>query len=385
MKVISKIKSFRHQAYLWYFHRLPLKNNKIILWTMGFKSYGCSPKYITEYLLQNFPGQYDIVWVFDASVRLPAEMPEGIRIVRYFSIDYLRELSTAKFIICNARTGPSHYFNKRSGQIYIQTWHSSLRLKMIEGDAAATLPQHYIDAAKEDSKKIDLLLAGCGFSEDIFRRAFWYDGEIMKSGTPRCDIFMHDTAEIRKKVFLRYQINEGSKLILYAPTFRKDKTAQTHGLDFEQLKHSLERATKEHWVIGCRFHPNVAATTIPDGTIAMSDYPDMQELLAAADCLITDYSSCMFDMAIAKKPCILFTPDLNEYQKNERGLYFDIMSLPFPLALNMSELNEIITAFDDCAYQDSLLRFISEIENYEDGNAAHRIAAYIEQKSGRKK
>ena len=50
-------------------------------------------------------------------------------------MEYLKELHTAKFVICNMRTGNAHYWKKRSGQIYIQTWHSSLRLKMIEGDA----------------------------------------------------------------------------------------------------------------------------------------------------------------------------------------------------------------------------------------------------------
>ena len=382
MKLVRTIKGIRHQLYLKWFHHLPLQNNKLILWTMNFKSYGCSPKYITEYLWREYPDKFDIVWVFDAGAQLPSDLPEGIRTVRYFSIEYLRELSTAKFIICNSRTGPGHYFSKRDGQVYIQTWHSSLRLKMIERDAADALPQSYIEAAKTDSGKIDLLLAGCGFSEDIFRRAFWYDGEIMKSGTPRCDVLLNDTSTIRKKVFQHFGISENSKLVLYAPTFRNNKAAQTHGLDFSLLKDSLEQSTYKHWEIGCRFHPNLAASQSPHGSISMSAYPDMQELLAAADCLITDYSSCMFDMALTGKPCILYAPDLSEYQANERGLYFEITELPFLVARNMDELRSIINGFDKEAYQAEINQFIGTIRNYEDGNASKRVAEYIIKKSG---
>ena len=102
-----------------------------MLWANSFHAYGDSPKYIAEYLLKNKPGQYDIIWVLETGVPVPEDIPEAIRIVRYFSMEYLREISTAKFIICNSRTGPYHYFNKRKEQVYIQTWHSSLRLKMI--------------------------------------------------------------------------------------------------------------------------------------------------------------------------------------------------------------------------------------------------------------
>ena len=67
---------------------------------------------------------------------------------------------------------------------------------MIEGDAPS-LPADYIKSAKEDSKKIDLLLSGCAFSTEVFRRAFWYDGEIMEGGTPRCDPLLRDNSAIK--------------------------------------------------------------------------------------------------------------------------------------------------------------------------------------------
>ena len=375
MNIIADIKKLRHEAYIWKFCHTPIQKNKIIMWADSFKHFGCSPKYIALYLLQHYPGIFDIVWVFEDGAAPPPDFPDEIRCVRYFSIDYLRELHTAKFVICNMRTGPAQYWKKRPGQIYIQTWHSSLRLKKIEGDAAERFDPEYIKICQEDSNRIDLLLSGCRFSSDIFKRAFWYDGEILESGTPRCDILVNGSAEARQKVFRTYGIDPSQKLLLYAPTFRSNKPSDFLGMDFRRLKVFLG----ENWVIGARLHPNVLADVIPDEAISMSKYSDMQELIAAADILITDFSSCMFDMAIAEKACVLYAPDLKEYMKRERGLYFDIRELPFPIAQSMDELCDIIKNFDEIQYQERRRKFMTMIGSFEDGHAAERVCQYIYQ------
>lgn len=373
MKLINKIKKLRHDVLIWYYRHLPIQKNKIILWANSFKQYGCSPKYITEYILKNYPEKFDLVWVFEHGAAIPEGLDKRVRIVYYFSIEYLKELHTARFVICNMRTGAAHYWNKRSEQIYIQTWHSSLRLKKIEGDAAEHFDPSYIEMCKEDSKKIDLLLSGCKFSTEIFKRAFWYDGEISESGTPRCDVLINGTDDTKKKVYECYNIPLDSKLILYAPTFRSNKPSDFLGMDFSRLKETLG----SEWVVGARLHPNVLASVIPDGAISMSKYPDMQELIAAADILITDYSSCMFDMAIANKPCVLYVPDLEEYLEKERGLYFDITKLPFPIAKSMDDLCDRLKNFDSKEYQKELEEFMKTIGSFEDGHATERVCEYI--------
>ena len=371
MELINQIKALRHKAYLAWCRKLPIQPNKVILWSDDFKTFGCSPKYIALYLAEQYPGKYDIVWVLEREKTAPADLPAGIRIVRYFSMEYLREIATAKVIVCNHRTGDYHFFNKRKGQFYIQTWHSSLRLKKIEGDVPQ-LPDGYIEAAKRDSEKIDLLLSGCRFSTDIFRRAFWYDGEILEKGTPRCDGFFGDNASVKEKVYAHFGIPEGKRLALYAPTFRDDKSASLYGFQPEKLQESLG----DDWRVGCRLHPNLNAE-IPEGTaIPMSKYPDMQELLQACDLLITDYSSSMFDMAVAGKKCALYVPDLETYMANERGLYFDLMELPFPKAKDMDELCDAVKNFG--GYDARCAEFLDKIGNFEQGNAAQETAKWIE-------
>lgn len=371
MSFIQNIKALRHKAYLAYCRKLPIQKNKIILWSDNFKTFGCSPKYIALYLAEHYPEKYDIVWVLERERPIPADLPAGIRVVRYFSMEYLREIATAKVVVCNHRTGDYHFFRKRKGQYYIQTWHSSLRLKKIEGDVSQ-LPESYIQTAKRDSGMIDLLLSGCRFSTDIFRRTFWYEGEILEKGTPRCDGFFGDAAAVKEKVYAHFGIPADKKLALYAPTFRDDKSASLYGFDPDKLQASLG----DSWCIGCRLHPNLNAE-IPEGTaIPMSKYPDMQELLRACDLLITDYSSSMFDMAVAGKKCALYVPDLETYLANERGIYFDLAQLPFPKAKNMDALCNAVTDFAD--YDAQCSAFLDRIGNYEQGTAAQEVAKWIE-------
>ena len=369
--MINKIKTLRHELWLAFWRRMPIQKNKVILWSDNFKTFGCSPKYIALYLAENFPEKYDIVWVLEREKPVPDVFPSGIRIVRYFSMEYLKEIATAKVIICNHRTSNYHFFRKRPGQYYIQTWHSSLRLKKIEGDVSQ-LSDSYVQMARQDSEKIDLLLSGCRFSTDIFRRAFWYDGEILEKGTPRCDRFFAGNAEIKEKVYRHFGIPSEKKLAIYAPTFRDDKSASLYGFDPDKLQASLG----DDWCIGCRLHPNLNAE-IPAGTaIPMSKYPDMQELLQACDLLITDYSSSMFDMAVAGKKCALYVPDLKQYLANERGMYFDLMELPFPKAADMDALCAAVTDFS--GYNDHCAEFLDKIGNFEQGTAAEEVAKRIE-------
>lgn len=365
MSLLKSLKSLRHEAYLAYCRMLPIQRNKVILWADDFKSFGCSPKYIALELAKR--GNCDVVWVLDRD--RTAEIPAGIRVVPYFSMEYLREIATAKVIVCNHRTSDYHFFRKRRGQFYIQTWHSSLRLKKIEGDAPS-LPEDYVNHAKVDSAKIDLLLSGCAFSSDIFRRAFWYDGPLLEAGTPRCDGFFENNSAVKQKVFSHYSLENGKKFALYAPTFRKDMTADLYGMDFSRLQQALG----PDWVIGCRLHPNLNADVPEEGCVSMSRYPDMQELLAACDLLITDYSSSMFDMAVAGKKCALYVPDLEDYTARERGLYFDIESLPFPMAKDMDELCALAAQGFDCNYSE----FLKEIGSFETGSAAKAAADRIE-------
>ena len=99
-------------------------------------------------------------------------------------------------------------------------------------------------------------------------------------------------------------------------------------------------------------------------------------IVTMQDLLITDYSSSMFDMAVAGKKCVLYVPDLESYMSRERGLYFDITQLPFPRGETMEALCACVSDFE--GYEDRCRAFLKEIRSFEDGNAAAAVAKRIE-------
>lgn len=321
---------------------------------------------------------WNIVWAFTNPA---AHQVKGVKKVRYLSWQYFHELCTSRVVITNYRM--TEDYKKRKGQYYVMTWHSSLRLKKIEKDVEHTLPTHYVRMAKTDSKKIDLLLSGCKFSDEIFKRAFWYDGIILQSGTPRCDLFYsNNIEETRVLIKNRLGIDNDINLLLYAPTFRKGDGLSCYNLDFKRIVKVLETKRNGEWRVMVRLHPHLVNCSkeylSSYDVINVTDYDDIQELLLVSDVLITDYSSLMFDFAETRRPCFLYVPDLEEYQKNDRSLYFKINELPFPVSVTQDELEKEIASIDRNKYLKSIDDFMSKIGSYEDGNASKRVTEYIE-------
>lgn len=381
MNIVKVIKELRLKLLIKMYSCIPVKKNKIIMWSNSFKSYGCNPKYITEYILENYPGEFDIVWVIDSCLSVPCDIPDSVRVVRYFSKEYLYELHTAHFVICNTRTNPAYYWSKRKGQIYIQTWHSSIRLKTIEKDAMKSLSERYAEEAKADSDKIDYIISGCAFSSRIFKESFWYDGCVLECGTPRIDFLLErsNSREILKKM----NLSEEYRYILYAPTFRGDDNYE-YNFDFEKLADVCEKYMGGKWKVLYRLHPNLIFTikehNISDVCIDVCSYSDMQELIAVSDLMVTDYSSCMFDMMYIKKPCILYMPDFEDYTEKERALYFNIKELPFLKAYTEAEIFDAIENFDEKKYEADTVSFLEKIGSFENGTACKTIADLIVEK-----
>lgn len=352
----------------------PIKKKKILLFSYYGNQYGCNPKYVSEYLANN--SDYDLVWAFTQPQKY---LLAGVRNVRYYSLRFFYELCTAHVIITNYRM--IELFQKRKGQVYIQTWHSSLRLKTIEKDAEDKLPVHYVTMAKRDSQYIDCLISGCAFSTQIFRSSFWYNGLILECGTPRNDIFFAPATHISDKIKDKYAIPAGHKLLLYAPTFRQGGQVDCYNLDYPHLKKVLSQRWGGDWTILVRFHPHLRpiAQQLIGGepVVDVTSYDDIQELLAASDLLISDYSSLVFDYILTGRPCFLYVPDLKFYMQKERELYFKPEDLPFEKALSNDDLFTLMSNFSEERYSVRLKMFQEKIGSYENGTASQQIEHYI--------
>ena len=85
----------------------------------------------------------------------------------------------------------------------------------------------------------------------------------------------------------------------------------------------------------------------------------------------------MFDFANTKRPCFLYFPDLDNYRTKERGFYYDIESLPFPLASNFRDLIACIRSFDNDEYQTGIHELLNRIGSMDDGKSAERFVNFL--------
>lgn len=359
------------------FSLLPVAKNKMLFESYYGGQYGCSPKYLSEHIVKTHPG-WKVVWAFTQPEKYAVA---GVRKVKYRSLRYFYERSTSRVFVTNYRTAEPYV--KRREQRYVQTWHSSLRLKRIERDAEALLPPHYVAMAKADSAKIDLLLSGCRFSDGLFRRAFWYDGEILASGTPRNDLLCsRSSGTAVQRIRERLGVGSSVKLLLYAPTFRERSDQSCCDLDFRALAQHLAATFGGEWRILVKLHPHLRASSAAllreSGAVDATDYDDVQELLLVADLLVTDYSSLMFDFVLTRRPCLLYVPDLESYLARERQLYFDLAELPFPASRSQAELHERIASLQLDTYCAAADEFMRRTGSYETGCAAQRVTEYLE-------
>jgi putative glycero-phosphotransferase len=365
----------------------PIKKNRILLLEniLNFDAqYNSNTKYISEYLLKNYPNVFEIIYPLGKERDSSIFKEKDITPVKLGSLKYYYYVMTSKFFITTS--GAIAYIPFRKKQIVINTWHGGGAYKKMGLDTTNNF--FYRLDCKLTAKKTSYFLSSNKYFSDIVNRSLLisYD-KFLNIGLPRNDIFFTDYSDIIKKVKNHYKISENKKIIMYAPTYRPFKgnpfflkhELGPYEIDVDLILKELEKKFKDEWVFGLRLHPSIAELfpkTLDEKIINMSDYDDIQELMCASDILINDYSSTMWDYVQTKKPCFIFAKDLDEYE-NSNGLYTKPSSWPFPLARNNQEFIENIRVFDYKKYLKDVEYYFTWMENYETGIACKQLCEKI--------
>ncbi len=368
------------------FVNMPIQKNKIVFANFRGSGYGCNPKYIAEEIIKRRL-KYDLVWLINNNVDVK-DMPKEIRLVKFSNKKALKELATAKIWVDNNRKA-QHYkkgLRKKQGQIYIQTWHGSLGIKKIDADVKKFNTTKHIDwleNAKRETRDMDFFITNSNFEKDTVAKALWFYNETKNYGHPRNDIFFKDSKNVIEKVKEYYNLESSQKIFLYVPTFRDDWDLSWYTINYASIRKAISSKFGGDWVLMVRLHPNIAKKInfISKDNLDIIDatyYPDIQELLVSADIAMTDYSSCIFDFMLSRKPGFIYATDIKKYNTS-RGFYFPLESTPFPVAVNNNELIENIENFDNEKYRREVEKFLEEKGCIEDGHASERVVDLIEE------
>ncbi len=356
-------------------HIFPIDEKKVVLTNVW--GYADNPKYVTEELLRRKSG---LKLYYVAERNGLRYVPKGVTPLRNNSISALFALATAKvWVECNHK---EEYIKKRKKQYYIQCWHGSIALKKIEWDCSDALDVGYLANVTRDAAMTDLYISNGAFATAMYRRAFKYKGEILECGSPRMDILINPDSRRIIRTKKRLGIDEKTRLVVYAPTYRELERKHTEGHifpDYDKLLESIETGYGGEFVIIQRLHPLVAKNFGKNNHSKVIDgnkYPDLYELLEAADLLITDYSNTMFEFAYAGKPVYLYAPDIATYEW-DRGFYLDYNKLPFAKAFDDQELTKMIRDREDLKLIEPIRSYLKKLDMNEPGTASSQIVDRI--------
>lgn len=316
------------------------------------------------------------VWICDP--RHAHGFPALVSTVPVDSPEAVAVLNRADMVVANTHIEVD--WTKKPGARYLQTWHGT-PLKRVHNDilepSEARLRE--LDA---DIVRWDFLLSPNTASTTALCSAFGYGGEVFESGYPRNDMLLSaDRDAIRAKVRSSLDIADDVTAVLYTPTYRDN----TDGGGWEaQLELAIDveevsRALGPGYVLLMRPHYFVShllgELDLPRvRDVAM--YPEVAELYLAADAMVTDYSSTMFDFAVTGKPLVYFAYDLERYRDHTRGFYVDITAdPPGPVTRTQDELISALRSLQESEehWRPAYQRFRSRYSSLEDGAATQRV------------
>ena len=351
-----------------------IDNNKIVFSSFNGKQYSDSGRAISEELYRRNPN-LKLVWLLseNAIKDTYSIIPDYVIKIKNSNKQILKEISTAKVFISNEAFEKIY---KNKNQMFIDTWHGDRAFKKI-------LHEAYTNGQRPiriyDDKVVDYCIAASDYGEERYRKAFKYNGTIIKQGMPRNDGLVNgniNKKELKKKIGLT---NE--KILLYAPTFRDNKKSelQKTDLDFDKILDILSKDGND-WKLIVRSHPSSSGLDIKVNQTNMIDltyYPDMTDILNITDFLITDYSSSAMDFALTNKPIILFLYDYEEYKKKCRDFCADPKEVGFIYANNEEELLEIIKNTNEKEYKNACKKANDYYKINETGKSTKIICDYI--------
>lgn len=300
--------------------------------------------YFANYVKENYP-HIRVVWISKAL----ADLSPLNKAIECFNMDTSEAHHILKHagVICvneeivDLTEKSNAYF---SGAFSLNLWHGAA-WKKVGYDAFQSRFYALSEKLFNSHFMTSYFLSPSTEFDKIAKKAFYKDdGHLIKAGYPRNSIFYDKSSVNDARIkFLGYLkrngygfVNEDTKILLYLPTFR-DTTSKSFSFNsineklFEILlveKNAIV-IEKVHYITGANKEED---TTKNNRIINIIEY-NTQELMAASDALITDYSSCFFDYLLLDRPIIHYIYDYDFYSKRDRGLYYekdDIVCGPAP-------------------------------------------------------
>ncbi|MDI3096537.1 CDP-glycerol glycerophosphotransferase family protein [Streptomyces enissocaesilis] len=357
--------------------RRPLDPGLVVYCAYWGRGYTCNPAAIHAKARELAPHLRSVFLVeADQAHTVPKDVDHAV----IGSRRYWEVLARATYLVNNANFAEGVV--KRPGSVHLQTQHGTPLKTM--GVDQSTYP--VVAAASGSFTKLlgrvdrwDYNLSANRHSTRMWERAYPGSYEQLEYGYPRNDVYCTATAEDVARVRRALGVPEGSTAVLYAPTHRDWEAGFGAGaLDLE----AFCEAAGEDVVVLLRAHYfyDRGGRSAPSGrVIDVTAHRSAEDVCLAADALVTDYSSIMFDYANLDRPIVVYADDWEVYRET-RGVYFDLMAAPpGPVARTPEELARVFRDGSWTGRESTALRaaFRERFCEFDDGRAAERVVRRV--------
>ncbi|NUP23480.1 MAG: glycosyltransferase [Streptomyces sp.] len=355
--------------------RRPLDRNLVVYCAYWGRGYLCNPAAIHAKARELAP---HLRSVFLVEADQTHTVPKDVEYAVIGSRKYWDVLARAKYLVNNANFADAVV--KRRGSVHLSTQHGTPLKKM--GADQATYP--VVAAATGSIAKLlarvdrwDYNVTSNRHSTEMWESAYPSAHEPLEYGYPRNDVYYTATADDVARVRRELGVPEGKKALLYAPTHRDYATGFETSLDLDALCEEIG----DEYVVLLRAHYfyDRGRARGTGRIIDVTGHRSSEDVCLAADALITDYSSIMFDYANLDRPIVVYADDWEVYREL-RGVYFDVLEAP-PGRVARTPA-ELAAVFRDGSWTDAEAKalraaFRERFCQFDDGQAAERVVRRV--------
>ena len=297
-----------------------------------------------------------------------AAMSKGEAVL--WAMKFMRVYAQAKVVFICDNFLPVSACKKQKDTVVVQLWHACGLVKKMGYDTEQDIPAHYHGKIY---RNYDLVTVSAPCCVEPMSRAMRLPRTVVKPlGVSRTDPYFDPAwrERCREAFYKQHPEAMGKKIVLWAPTFRGN-ASDPYQVGMEAIDR-LEKQLGAGFYLIRKLHPHMARKlNLEDPSVTT------EQLLPVTDLLITDYSSVLTEFLFFEKPCVLFAPDFEEYQK-KRGFYVPYYSLSPYIVTEGERLYEYCIR----AMERPDLPWIHRLQAYHlsccDGKSTERILAELD-------
>ena len=377
-RAVKRVRKARIERHYRRRRNQPIDPDLAVFAAYWYRGYACNPRAIYERARELVPAMRG-VWVVKPDAA--AAIPPGVEHVAPGTPDYYDLLARARYFVNNVNF-PNHLV-KRPGTVHVMTHHGTPLKRMgldLQDTPVAGLRVDFA-AMLRRCERWDYSVSSNPFSTLVWERVYPTAYESLEVGYPRNDMLVNSGEEEVEQIRAELGIRPDQQAVLYAPTHREYRSGYVPVLDVARLADALG---PDHVVLS-RLHyfydrdPSLRRLTRMGRLLDVAAHPSVEQLCLAADVLVTDYSSIMFDYAVLDRPIVIHAPDWDVYRAM-RGTYFDLMAEP-PGTVAMTE-DDVVAALrsgvaDGAEARAARTAFRERFCALEDGRAADRVVRRV--------